>query len=80
MLSHEKRTIEGIKIFASEYSVIPKMYVTTAFQLEEEKLEKIWEGVPNDIDLLITHCPAYGILDQYAVGKYAGSKTIRNYL
>ena len=46
-------------------------------------MEKIWEGVPTDIDLLLTHSPPYGILDQ-TLGKEgenirAGSQTIKRY-
>jgi Icc-related predicted phosphoesterase len=29
-----------------------------------EKLVNIYQQIPDDIDVLLTHCPPYGILDQ----------------
>lgn len=34
-----------------------------AFNRTEEKLKQYWEIIPNDIDVLITHGPPFGILD-----------------
>ena len=30
----------------------------------EEKATKIWQAIPDDVNILITHGPAYGILDK----------------
>ena len=43
-------------------------------------MAEIWEGVPEDIDLLITHGPPLGVLDRTVEQYHAGSKTIRDYL
>lgn len=29
----------------------------------DEELEKIWSKIPEGVDVLITHCPPYGVLD-----------------
>ena len=54
--------IEGIKFYGSPYT---PAFCNWAFQLhnDEEAKEK-WNSIPTDTDVLITHGPAYGILDQ----------------
>jgi Icc-related predicted phosphoesterase len=49
----------------------------------DEELADKWNLIPRDIDILITHCPPYGILDEiYAYPepgmKNVGSKSLRN--
>jgi Icc-related predicted phosphoesterase len=39
-------------------------------------LEEHWNFIPDDIDILITHCPPYDILDETFDGKKVGSKTL----
>ena len=34
-----------------------------AFQLPESELKEKWEKVPSNIDILISHMPPHGILD-----------------
>lgn len=52
-------------------------FMNWAFNATEEQLFKIWEKIPIDTDVLITHGPAYGILDvvidRY---KHLGSTTL----
>jgi len=59
-LEHELIEIEGIKIFGSPYT--PEFH-NWAFNRKREKLGKIWDSIPDDIDVLITHGPPKGILD-----------------
>jgi Icc-related predicted phosphoesterase len=37
----------------------------------------IWSKIPKDTDILITHCPPYGILDKSAKDKHGGSKSLK---
>lgn len=37
----------------------------------------IWNSIPSDTDVLITHGPPYGILDKRAQGKHLGSEPLR---
>ncbi|MGD8305109.1 MAG: metallophosphoesterase [Ignavibacteria bacterium] len=58
--------IEGLKIWGSPYTpwfdgVNP---LCSAFMKPDYELEQHWEKIPDDLDILITHGPPWGILDQ----------------
>lgn len=58
---------EGLKIWGSPWThlfpgVNPRC---TAFMIPKEQLEAKWKLIPDDIDILVTHSPPYGILDEY---------------
>ena len=38
----------------------------------------IWDQLPSQVDLLVTHCPPAGILDLNAEKKSAGSQYLRD--
>ena len=46
----------------------------------EEELEEKWILIPKDTDILITHSPAYDILDKEQYGYPCGSKSLRELL
>lgn len=55
-------TIDGIKIYGSPWQ--PRFY-DWAFNVERgDAIAQKWVKIPNDIDILITHGPVFGILDQ----------------
>jgi hypothetical protein len=56
--------IEGIKIFGSPYIL---HWSDTGFFYEPEQEVHIWPHIP-DVDILITHGPPYGIMDQTKKG------------
>lgn len=65
-LNHEETKYKGLKIWGSPYSKYTN-YVSPlcdAFMLYECDLEEKYDLIPDDIDILITHGPAWGILDQ----------------
>ncbi len=67
--------IEGLKIWGSPWTpwfegVNPKC---TAFMLKEEQFKEQWDLIPDDTDMLITHGPPYGFLDQTIYGDFVGS-------
>ena len=66
-LEHESIEIEGIKIFGSPYT--PE-YHNWAFNRTRAKLGKIWDSIPDDIHVLITHGPPKGILDSASRDKH----------
>jgi Icc-related predicted phosphoesterase len=66
-LEHESIEIEGIKIFGSPYT--PE-YHNWAFNRARNKLGKIWDVIPDDIHVLITHGPPKGILDSASRDKH----------
>lgn len=71
---------EGFKIWGSPWTkTFPGMNPhCKAFTFDSEKdlLEK-WKMIPTDTDILITHSPAYGILDRITSGKHVGSKSLQ---
>ena len=65
--------VEGIKIFGSPFS--PK-YGNWCFMKEDFELKKLYQEIPQDTKILITHSPAFGILDKTCEGFNAGSKSL----
>lgn len=60
-LENEDIVIEGIKIWGSP--VTPAFGLGWAWNRSREKINKIWEHIPDDVDILVTHGPPKGILD-----------------
>lgn len=72
-------TINGLKIWGSPYS---NTFGRWAFMEEEYDLEAIWEKIPTDTDIVVTHGPAYGSADRvvnnmYERDPHVGSETLR---
>ena len=53
-------SLEGISIFGSPYT---PHFVGNAFQYKQWNEKMIWDQLPSQVDLLVTHCPPAGILD-----------------
>jgi Icc-related predicted phosphoesterase len=66
--------IDGIKFYGSPWQ--PEFY-DWAFNLPRgEKLAEKWSKIPEDTDILITHGPAYGILDVVPGGGRVGCEEL----
>jgi len=62
-LQDSEVTIAGIRIYGSPWQ--PR-FNDWAFNLERGKaLKEKWDHIPPGIDILVTHCPPYGIGDTY---------------
>lgn len=73
-LQDSEVTIEGIKFYGSPWQPI---FYHWAFNLPRgEKLAQKWVEIPNDTDILITHGPAYGILDYVPMGGHVGCEEL----
>ena len=72
-LEHELVEVEGLKIFGSPYTMY---YCGSAFQIKPEKLKIYWDSIPDNLDILITHGPPFGIFDQTAKKVNAGCKAL----
>jgi|WetSurSiteA1Bulk_404760.scaffolds.fasta_scaffold06411_4 Icc-related predicted phosphoesterase len=72
-LNNESITVDGIKIFGSPHSVL---YGSWWFMMKDEELASLWKKIPDDTDILITHGPPLGILDDTIDGFTTGSKTL----
>jgi hypothetical protein len=77
---------EGLKIWGSPWTpwfkgVNPKC---TAFMKKDEELSDKWEMIPSKTDILITHGPAYGILDGIPMDDgslhHCGSRSLYSWL
>lgn len=70
----------GLKIWGSPHSlwfdgVNP---ACTAFMGSEEELAAKYALIPDDIDILISHTPMWGMLDQNRDGYLCGSRSLRD--
>jgi len=73
-LENNSVEIDGVKFWGSPYSL---PFFNWAFMKPECDLKNIWSLIPDDVDVLITHTPAYGILDYAIYGKeHTGSKSL----
>jgi Icc-related predicted phosphoesterase len=73
---------EGLKIWGSPWSlwfpgINPKC---SAFTGNENKLMDAYDKIPSDTDILITHGPAYSILDETRDDRHVGSKGLYGWL
>lgn len=57
---------------------VSKIFNNWAFNRDNKKLQKHWEAIPDDVDVLITHEPPYGILDLGVSNKHIGSISLYN--
>lgn len=73
-LCNESTEIEGLKIWGSPHSPIsPKFADDGAYVVRRgQEIRKKWQLIPADTDILITHCPPLGILDQNESGSHEG--------
>lgn len=64
-LQDEAVVIAGIKIYGSPWQPIFNTNACDAFALPRGKvISQKWDMIPKDTDLLITHCPPSGIMDE----------------
>ena len=57
----EEVIIEGVKVYGSPYT--PSFGVGWAFNKNRAKIGRVWENIPEDTDILVTHGPPKGVLD-----------------
>jgi Icc-related predicted phosphoesterase len=64
-LQDESVCIEGIKIYGSPWQPIFNTNACSAFALPRgNAIQKKWDLIPEDTDILITHSPPGGIMDE----------------
>lgn len=68
---------EPLKIYGTP---VQPPFLDWAFNREEESLQKYWDNIPEGLDILLLHCPPYGILDETHHPDYSsehiGSKSL----
>lgn len=65
--------INGINFYGSPWQL---PFMNWAFNLPEDELRKKFTHIPNEVDILITHSPPFGILDSTPAKKNLGSKSL----
>lgn len=73
-LQDEAAVIDGHLIWGSPRS---KLFGGWAFMDTDEDLAKVWATIPDDVEILIVHDPAFGLLDDVGRGHHVGSETLR---
>jgi Icc-related predicted phosphoesterase len=69
-LQDSSTTIEGVKFYGSPWT---PFFNSWAFNLMSGRtLALKWEMIPDDVDVLITHGPPFGILDRNPEGDHCG--------
>lgn len=69
----------GLKIWGSPWTTRFKGMNPRCAAFTEpntKDLKEHWDKIPDDIDILITHCPPYGILDRLAYGACIGDMNL----
>ena len=72
-LIHNSINIDGINFFISAYS---RTFGHWVFMEDEDTLEYLYEKIPNDTEILVTHTPPYNKLDLTFGGVWAGSTSL----
>lgn len=61
-LQDELVEINGLKIYGTPYQ---PYFCNWAFNVNDsDRLKSIYKMIPDGVDILVTHCPPYGILDK----------------
>lgn len=77
-LNNSSCLLGTLKVFGSPYS---NEFFNWAFMRDDEGLSEIWEGIPEDTDILITHGPAYKCNDKVVRSygdPHVGSQSLAN--
>ncbi|GAA4465228.1 hypothetical protein GCM10023189_45550 [Nibrella saemangeumensis] len=61
-LHHESITIDGVNFYGSSYS--PEFMNWHFMYRRGEPAQALWDMIPQNTDVLITHTPPFGILDE----------------
>jgi len=76
LLFNESITVDGFKIWGSPYS---PYFNNWAWMQPDNMLAEIWASIPLETEILITHCPPFGILDQVLPRDDSqGSRTLKD--
>jgi Icc-related predicted phosphoesterase len=69
LLIDKGATLHGLRVYGSPWC--PR-FGGWAFMLEEDALEEKFSKIPEGLDVLITHGPAYGVCDEILLPKWPG--------
>jgi Icc-related predicted phosphoesterase len=73
LLMNESCEFEGLKIYGSPHTL---QFGSWAHMYDRKDGDLIWDQIPNDTQILITHGPPHTILDQTSSGDLAGCESL----
>jgi len=73
VLINQRVIFRGVTFWFSPFSI---QFGSWAFMKVEEELRGIWEGIPENVDVLVTHGPPFLILDRGISGEHVGSTSL----
>lgn len=76
LLVDEKIEIDGKTFYGSPWT--PTFLDWYFMKDRGEDIEKVWNLVPDNIDVLLTHGPPYGVLDRVLEGSHQGCEQLLN--
>ncbi len=74
LLHDEGFTIDGFEFYGSPW--VPELS-GMAFYADDRQLQRRWAAIPQRLDVLITHTPPEGVLDQSSSGARIGCPRLR---
>ena len=81
LLNHDWMDVNGIKIFGSPYT---PTYGQWAFMKSRETINRVWEQIPEGMDIVAVHGPCKGMLDcsydRQNVLEYCGDSALRKHI
>ncbi len=78
LLTGAKAIIDGITFYGTPYTTGPDLKWWQYFEGTDELLQKHWNAIPVDVDILITHAAQYEIGDLDQNGHRYGSLSLKN--
>ena len=67
----------GVRFYGSPWT--PEL-VDWAYYLDDDELRDRWELIPDEVEVLITHTPPFGILDCNTSGRHCGCRELQRRL
>lgn len=75
-LEDSECVIDGIKFYGSPWQ--PEFCSWAFNKPRGEKLKQVWENIPDDVNVLITHGPPHGICDKTVQNMHVGCEELFN--
>lgn len=66
-------TVQGLRVYGTPWT---NRFGDWSFMESEPELKKRFAGIPEGFDILMSHGPAYGILDKNVSGNHCGSTAL----
>jgi len=73
VLLHESLVLDGVRFFGSPWT---PLFMQWHFMATEQGLAALYEAMPEEVDVLVTHGPPWGILDPGWKAAHAGSTAL----